>query len=87
MVFSLKKVIKKKMEEVMKAILNLFDNCLENIEVGEGDYVVANTNEFGLKEGHKYKVLEVDSYDMITIEVYEGHTDMYSIEYFDEYVK
>ena len=71
----------------MKAILNMFDSSLENVEVGEGDYVVANTNEFGLKEGHKYKVLEVDSYDMITIEVYEGHTDMYSIEYFDEYVK
>lgn len=48
------------------------------------DYVVANTNEFGLKEGHKYKVLEVNSCDMVTIEVYEGHTDMYSIEYFDE---
>ena len=68
----------------MNAILNMYDSCLENVEVGEGDYVVANTNEFGLKEGHKYKVLEVDSYDMITIEVYEGHTDMYSIEYFDE---
>lgn len=70
--------------KVMKAILNMYDSSLENVEVGEGDYVVANTNEFGLKEGHKYKVLEVDSYDMITIEVYEGHTDMYSIEYFDE---
>ena len=68
----------------MKAILNMYDSCSEEIEVGVGDYVVANTNEFGLKEGHKYRVLEVNSYDMVTIEVYEGHTDMYSIEYFDE---
>lgn len=68
----------------MKAILNMYDSSLENVEVGVGDYVVANTNEFGLKERHKYKVLEVNYYDMVTIEVYEGHTDMYSIEYFDE---
>lgn len=68
----------------MKAILNMHDSSLENVEVGVGDYVVANTNEFGLKEEHKYKVLEVNSCDMVTIEVYEGHTDMYSIEYFDE---
>lgn len=68
----------------MKAILNMYDSSLENVEVGVGDYVVANTNEFGLKEGHKYKVLEVNSCGMITIEVYEGHTDMYSIEYFDK---
>lgn len=67
----------------MKAILNIYDSCLENIEVGVGDYVIANTNEFGLKERQKYKVLEVNSYDMITVEVYEGHTDMYSIEYFE----
>ena len=68
----------------MKAILNMYDSSLENVEVGVGDFVVANTDEFGLKEGHKYKVLEVDSCDMVTIEVYEGHTDMYSIEYFDK---
>ena len=68
----------------MKVMLNMYDSSLENVEVGVGDYVVANTNEFGLKEGHKYKVLEVNSYDMVTIEVYEGHTDMYSAEYFDE---
>lgn len=69
----------------MKAILNIYDSCSENIEVGVGEFVVANTSEFGLKEKHKYKVLEVNSYDMITIEVYKGHTDMYSIEYFNEY--
>lgn len=68
----------------MKAILYMYDSCSENIEVDVGDYVVANTNEFGLREGKKYKVLEVNSYDLITIEVYEGHTDMYSIEYFDK---
>ena len=28
----------------MKAILNMYDSSLENVEVGEGDYVVANTN-------------------------------------------
>ena len=67
----------------MKAILNIYDSCLENIEVGVGDYVIANTDEFGLKERQKYKVLEVNSYDMITVEVYAGHTDMYSIEYFE----
>lgn len=69
----------------MKAILNMYDSSLENVEVGVGDYVIANTTEFGLKEGHKYKILEVDSYDMVTIEVYKGHTDMYSIEYFGGY--
>lgn len=68
----------------MKAILNIHDIYSENVEIGVGDFVVANTDEFGLKEGYKYKVLEVNSCDMITIEVYEGHTDMYSIEYFDE---
>lgn len=68
----------------MKVMLNMHDSSLENVEVGVGDYVVANTNEFGLKEGHKYKVLEVNSCAMVTIEVYAGHTDMYSIEYFDE---
>ena len=68
----------------MKAILYMYDRCSENVEVGKGDYVIANTNEFGLREGKKYKVLEVNSYDLITIEVYEGHTDMYSVEYFDE---
>lgn len=68
----------------MKAILNMYDSCLENVEVGVGDYVVANTDEFGLKERQSYEILEVNSYDMITIEVYEGHTDMYSIEYFGE---
>lgn len=56
----------------------------EKIEVGVGDYIVANTNQFGLNERQKYKILEVNSCDMVTIEVYEGHTDMYSIEYFDE---
>lgn len=69
----------------MKAILNMYDSCSEEIEVGVGDFVVANTDEFGLKERQKYEILEVNSLDMITIEVYEGHTDMYSIEYFDEY--
>ncbi|WP_277229787.1 hypothetical protein [Romboutsia timonensis] len=69
----------------MKAILNMYDSCSEEIEVGVGDFVVANTDEFGLKERQKYEILEVNSFDMITIEVYEGHTDMYSIEYFDEY--
>ena len=68
----------------MKAILNMYDSSLENIEVGVGDYIVANTNQFGLNERQKYKILEVNSCDMVTIEVYEGHTDMYSIEYFDE---
>ena len=68
----------------MKAILNMYDSCSEEIEVGVCDYVVANTDEFGLKEGRKYRVLEVNSCDMVTIEVYEGHTDMYSIECFDE---
>ena len=68
----------------MKAILNMDDSCSEKIEVGVGDYIVANTNQFGLNERQKYKILEVNSCDMVTIEVYEGHTDMYSIEYFDE---
>jgi hypothetical protein len=68
----------------MKAILNMYDSCSEKIEVGVGDYIVANTNQFGLNERQKYKILEVNSCDMVTIEVYEGHTDMYSIEYFDE---
>lgn len=68
----------------MKAILNIHDSNLENVEVGVGDYVIANTDEFGLKERQRYKILEVNSHDMITVEVYEGHTDMYSIEYFDE---
>lgn len=67
----------------MKAILNIYDSCSENIEVGAGDYVIANTNEFGLKERQRYKILEVNSHDMITVEVYAGHTDMYSIEYFE----
>ena len=69
----------------MKAILNMYNNYLKDVEVGVGDYIVANTDEFGLVEGCKYKILEVNSYDMVTIEVYEGCTDMYSIEYFDEY--
>ena len=68
----------------MKAILNMYDSCSEKIEVGVGDYIVANTNQFGLNERQKYRILEVNSCDMVTIEVYEGHTDMYSIEYFDE---
>lgn len=68
----------------MKAILNMYDSCSENVEVGVGDYIVANTNEFGLKEGKKYKILDVDAVDLITIEVYEDHMDTYSIEYFDE---
>lgn len=67
----------------MKAILNMYDSSLENVEVGVGDYVIANTDEFGLKERQRYKILEVNSHDMITVEVYEGHTDMYSIEYFE----
>lgn len=70
----------------MKAILYMYDNCSENVEVGVGDYVVANTDDFGLKKGEKYKILEVNSYDLITVEVYKGHTDEYSIEYFDEYI-
>ena len=49
----------------MKVMLNMYDSSLENVEVGVGDFVVANTDEFGLKEGHKYKVLEVDSCDML----------------------
>lgn len=69
----------------MKAILNIYDSCSENIEVGVGDYIVANTNQFGLNERQKYKILEVISNDMVEIEVYEGHIDTYSIEYFDEY--
>ena len=67
----------------MKAILNMYDNCSEEIEVGVGEFVVANKSEFGLKERQRYEILEVNSYDMITVEVYEGHTDMYSIEYFE----
>lgn len=70
----------------MKAILNMYDSCSDNVEVGAGDYVVANTDEFGLKDGEEYKILEVNSYDLITVEVYSGHTDMYSIEYFDEFI-
>lgn len=69
----------------MKAILNMYDSSSENIEVGVGDYIVANTNQFGLNERQKYKILEVISNDMVEIEVYEGHIDTYSIEYFDEY--
>lgn len=68
----------------MKAILYMYDSCSENIEVGVGDYVVANTDEFGLRKNERYEILQVNSYDLITIEVYEGHTDMYSIEYFDK---
>lgn len=70
----------------MKAILNMYNSYMENTEVGEGEYVVANTNEFGLEEGKKYKILEVNSLDTITVEVYRGHIDMYTIEYFDKHV-
>lgn len=69
----------------MKALLNIYDSCSEKVEVGKGDYVVANTNEFGLREDKRYKILEVNSHDLITVEVYDGHTDMYSVEYFDKY--
>ena len=68
----------------MKAILNMYDSCSDNIPVGVGDYVIANTDEFGLRYGEKYKILEVNSYDLITVKVYGGHTDVYTIEYFEE---
>ncbi|MDY5098736.1 MULTISPECIES: hypothetical protein [Clostridia] len=68
----------------MKAILNMYDSCAKDIEVGKGDYVVANTDEFGLKIGKKYKILEVNGLDLITVEVYRGYSDVYSIEWFDE---
>lgn len=67
----------------MVAILNLYDSCTDNVQIKEGDYVVANTDEFGLKEGKKYKVLDINACDLITVEVYEGHTDIYSTDYFD----
>ena len=52
-----------------------------------GDYVVANTNEFGLVKGDIYEIVQVNAYDMITIEVNDEEIDMFSIEYFDEYIE
>lgn len=67
----------------MKALLNMYDSCSENVEVEVGDYVIANINDFGLKKGKKYKILGIDSVDLITVEV-AGCARDYTIEYFDE---
>lgn len=70
-----------------KAILNVHDDLLPNVDVGVGDYVVANTNEFRLIKGDIYEIVQVNAYDMITIEVNDEEIDMFSIEYFDEYIE
>ena len=69
------------------AILNLYDDLSKDIQVKTGDYVVANTDDFNLEIGKAYKILQVNSIDLITIDLGEGLKEMYSIEYFNEYKK
>lgn len=68
---------------IMRALLNMYDSCSENVEVKVGDYVIANINDFGLEKGKKYKILGIDSIDLITVEV-DGCAHDYTIEYFNE---
>lgn len=66
--------------------MNFYDDyCIEDIYVEEGDYVIANIDDFGLEKGKKYKVLNVYDYDLITVEIYDGYADMFSVDYFDKY--
>lgn len=44
-------------DKKLKAILNVHDDLSPNVDVGVGDYVVANTNEFGLIKGDIYMKL------------------------------
>ena len=55
----------------MHALLNYHDDLEPNIPIFEGNYVTANTDEFGLVKGKKYKVLEVNALDLITVEMNE----------------
>lgn len=68
-----------------KAILNHYDILEPNIEVGIEDYVISNTDEFGLQKDKKYKILNVNHYDEIEVEISKNQTEIFSIEYFNEY--
>ena len=67
----------------MHALLNFHDDLEPNIPIFKGDYVVSNTNDFGLVKDERYEVLEVNSLDLITIKLRGEAECMYSVEYFN----
>ena len=71
----------------MHALLNYHD-CLEpSIPIFEGDYVIANTDEFGLVKGERYKVLEINALDLITVRMSEKESCEFTVEYFNQVKK
>lgn len=73
----------KKYFDDRKAILNLYDNLNPSIEVGIGDYVISNTDDFGLKKDKEYKIINIPCYDEIEIEVSENKTEIFSVDWFN----
>ena len=71
----------------MHALLNYHDDLEPNIPIFEGNYVTANTDEFGLVKGKKYKVLEVNALDLITVEMNERESYEFTVEYFNQIEK
>ena len=71
----------------MHALLNYHDDLEPNIPIFEGNYVTANTDEFGLVKGKKYKVLEVNALDLITVEMNERESYEFTVEYVNQIEK
>lgn len=68
----------------MYALLNYYDKLEPNIPIFEGDYVVANTDVFGLVKGKKYEVLEINGLDLITVRMSERVSCEFTVEYFNQ---
>lgn len=70
----------------MRCILNYYENprLSDAIYIKEGDNVVAreNTEEFHLTPGKKYRVLDINSGTMFTVENDIGEREIYTCEYF-----